>query len=73
MFQVPVEEDSYDSLIYKIMQDKDRSLKVKFADFKVMCPQCQDKEEGSTFLRLTEDELEELNNTPVSKILVTVK
>lgn len=72
LFEVPIEGSSYDSMLYQVLQDKDKSMKVKFQEFKVMCPRCRDAQEGITFIKLGEDDLSLLNDTPLSQVYVTI-
>ena len=71
LFRIPMaEEMSFKDLLIKIHNDKRKDLKVKFEDFMVMCPVCKDKDDGITSERMNKDDLELLNNTPLSKIWI---
>jgi hypothetical protein len=73
LFQAPVQGDSYDSLVYEILQDKEKTLKAKFESFTISCPQCREAQEGVTYMKLDEDDIKLMNGTPLSKIWITVK
>jgi hypothetical protein len=66
------DSEGYESLLYKIMQDKDNTATIGFDDFQVFCPVHKDQVANSTYLKMTEEELMLLSRTPVSKIWLTV-
>lgn len=74
LFRIPMAEEegmTFENLLVKIHEDdnsKKKDLKVKFEDFMVMCPSCKDKEEDITFEKIKKEDLDLLNNTPLSKI-----
>ena len=73
LFRIPMAEEgmTFEDLLIKIHEDdnsKKKDLKVKFEDFMVMCPSCKDKEEDITFEKIKKEDLDLLNNTPLSKI-----
>ena len=72
LFRIPMKEEmSFEDLLYKIHGDNKKDLKVTFADFMVMCSACKDLEEDITSEKLSEKDLELLNNTPLSKVWLT--
>ena len=73
MFEVPLEGESAENLIYQILQDRQRQFKLKFQALNVLCPQCKKAQENVTYLSATEDDLNLLNNTALANIWVTVK
>lgn len=70
LFKAPIEDQSPENLLYRLYQ-KDK-IKLKFLEFIVLCPSCGDKTEGSTFHKMSEEELEIWNNTDINDLLVTV-
>ena len=73
IIQAPLkDETSLETVLYKIIQNKDKKLKLNFDSFHISCPTCNDKRENVSFMDLSAEELEVLNNTPVSDIYLTV-
>ncbi len=73
MFEVPLEGESAENVLYQILQDRERKFKLKFQALSVLCPQCKKAQENVTYLSATEDDLNLLNNTPLADIWITVK
>lgn len=73
MFEVPLEGESAENVLYQILQDRERNFKLKFQALNVLCPQCRKAQENVTYLSATEEQLELLNNTPLANTWITVK
>jgi hypothetical protein len=70
MFKMNVADIGYENMIFSIMQNKD--LKIKFEELKIVCPNCDEKMKDVTYLQLTEDDIKLLNDTPLSKVWVSL-
>lgn len=65
--------NSLDELLFKLLkQDKDGSMKVNFKSFTMECMTHHKQVPNSTFIEVTGEDLEKINNTPLSKIYLTL-
>ncbi len=65
-------QESFESLLYKIMQDRDSTLTLDFDEFHVYCPVHKDQVEHSTYLVMDADEIDLMRKTPLSKVWITI-
>jgi hypothetical protein len=73
IIQAPIkDETSLETVLYKIIQNKSKDLKIKYDSFMISCPNCRDKKEGASYMEVPPEEIEILNETPLSNIYLTV-
>ena len=67
------EVDSLDSLLYKLTkEDRQGTRKLNFKFMNMQCPRHKKLVPNSTWKAFNDEEMEKINNTPLSKIYLTV-